>query len=77
MRDPTQAVQFWLPNDAHKLPKSRRALARRRSRLGRLQLLGVTPAAHRSLRGKHQSRRLPFRSEAGMVGGFLQLRVGR
>jgi hypothetical protein len=37
---------------------------------GRLQLHGVMVAAHRSLRGKRQSRQPPCRSEAGMVGGF-------
>ena len=63
------------PNDPHKLTKAAGLRARRRSRLGRLQLRGVTPAARRSVRITRQSRRLLFRCEVGMVGGFLRLRV--
>src|ERR1051325_5347926 len=60
-------------NDPHKLTKAAGPLARRRSRLGRLQLHAGTAAAPRSLRITRQSRRLPCRSVVGMVGGLCSL----
>src|SRR5205823_3732519 len=61
------------PNYPHKLTKAAGPLARRPSRLGRLELHGGMAAAHRSLRIFRQSRRPPRRGEAGMRGGFCSL----
>ena len=62
-------------NIPHKLTKAADPVARRRSRLGRLQTArrhgGRTSLPPMLV----QSRRPPRRSDAGTEGGFLQLRV--
>ena len=57
-------------NYPHKLTKAAERWLGGGAAFGRLQLHGVMAAAHRSLRGKRQSRQPPFRCETGMVGGF-------
>jgi len=61
------------PNDPHKLTKAAEPWLGGGAASGGSKLHGGMAAAHRSLRGKRQSRRPPCRGEAGAEGGFCSL----